>query len=162
MPQMEVSNCLLIFGVVIIIAVTGMFMYMYKCSDGFTNIHKIKESFSPTGWTASSPPPSPTSDIIGQCGPGCYYKCSDTKNCPNINVKNYGKKDRAPILRDNLPIGWGDTMTGPYAGPEGCSSNINGINRNSYMNPYGELGNDQMYSFCEKGVTNPFTNQDSM
>jgi hypothetical protein len=159
MPQLESSNCLLIFGVIIIIATLGMVMYMYKCSDGFRNLTKITESFSPIGWTQNCPPPRMGNDIIGSCGPGCIYKCKYKKNCPNLEVGGCGKHI-IPTIYEEIPLGWGGTMSGPYAGQSGCASGINGVANMSYRNEYGSTTpyGDQMYGMCDRSESNPFDN----
>ena len=203
---LDSHNCVLIFGVIVILAVLGVIMLLCKISDNFTNLQKIKENFSPTGWDRNCPPPKPRAvatsvadgpltgpldrvynpktgkfervyhpfgvksdgrDIIGTSGPGAVYKCKDKEDCPNIQVKGCRREELVPDFPDNLPLGWGGTMSGPYAGTPGCASNVNGINKMSFKNAYGETtksspdqrrkgpGN-QMYGMCVKGSSNPF------
>lgn len=95
--------------------------------------------------------------IVGTQSPGSVFICNDMENCPNIVIKGCDKSKEIVNLRDNLPLGWGSTMTGPYA-QNNCMSNVNGINKPSMRNPYGKVypEGDQMYGFCEKGTPNAF------
>ena len=70
-------------------------------------------------------------------------------------------KSERPNFPDNVALGWGGTMSGPYAGNSGCASNVNGITRMSYNTAYGQTTpwGDQMYGICEKGESNPFDSQ---
>ena len=191
------SECvILIFAVIVILATFGVIGFICKCSDNFTNLTKLKESFSPTGWTKNCPQPHPRAvspdmalgemtgplnqwwnnikknnikktskehfgnkkQVIGKCGPGCVYKCKEGESCPNVEVTGCRRYERKPTLIENVPLGFGTTMSGPYSGPSGCASNVNGITRMGYGNPYGYTApyGNQMYGFCEKGKPNPF------
>lgn len=211
----ESHNCLFVFAVIIVLAILGIFMYTCYISENFTNMLKLQEHFSPTGWTRNCPQPNPRAvgtsvaygpltgplgrkfnkktgkfekvykpfgiqsdsiirgksniskgNVIGTCGPGCVYKCKNRKDCPNL-VKGCAPKERIPNYPNNLPLGWGSTVSGPYAGESGCASNINGINKMSFETPYGSTfklspngkhlpSGNQMYGVCTKGSMNPF------
>lgn len=139
--------CVLIFGVIVIFATLGVIFWCYHNSDGFTNVKKLKEHFSPTGWTRDCPY---YGDIPStECGPGCY-------TTSNLGIKGCRRKVSKPTLK-RLPLGWGGTMTGPYAGSSGCASNVNGVMKNSKRNPYGIVG-PQMYGMCVMGSDNAFEN----
>lgn len=183
------SNVVLIFAVIIVLATLGVVMVCYKCSDKFTNLSKLKENFSPVGWTRNCPPPSPPAllpstaygpmtgplnamyrkfgvrsdgkNVVGSLSPGAVFKCKDREKCPPLSVKGCNREEPSPVVRENMPLGWGGTMSGPYAGMSGCASNVNGITKMSYDNPYGATTpyGDQMYGMCVKGESNPFDNQ---
>ena len=91
--------------------------------------------------------------IVGSYSPGSVFKCNNQKDCVNISVNGCPKKEDIPTVRENLPLGWGSTMTGPYAGNY-AMSNVNNINRSSMKNPYGKVypDGDQMYGFFERGA----------
>lgn len=153
-------------GVVIIFVVCFCFLVKSK-----------KEPFSPDGWTQNCPPASPnalspkmaygppwrSSEIIsvdgdyiaGSVSPGSVFKCNNNDKCPPM-VQSCGKVIDAPQL-ESLPLGWGSTMTGPYA-DNWALSGVNGINKATLRNPYGKVYPEgkQMYGFIEKGSRNYF------
>lgn len=138
---------------------------------------RTKERFSPTGWTQNCPPanPRPLSPkmaygppwrdskvidvdgdyIAGSVSPGSVFKCNGG-NCPALGP-SCGTVGDVPQLRENLPLGWGSTMTGPYA-DNWSMSGVNGINKPTLENPYGKVypHGKQMYGFIEKGSNNCF------
>lgn len=97
--------------------------------------------------------------IYGSQTPGSAFKCDSIADCPNLRVKGCSSKisDKAPTLQDNLPIGWGSTMSGPYADND-FMMNVNGINKPTFRNPYGYVypKGDQMYGYAEEGSPNAF------
>lgn len=165
---MNETSCFLIFSAILIVSITGILMVCYNCSDKFTNMKKLVENFSPTGWTQNCPAPKGVvlsqSSVygpdrkyfadkkMGKCGPGCVYSGDEqgTEGC----------RRRVPKVEnpENTPLGWGGTMVTPRSGDSGCASNVNGIRKMSNKNPYGEISPDgnQMYGFCVKGEMNPF------
>lgn len=131
--------CILIFGVVIVFATLGI---IFWCCQ---NLENFRENFSPTGWTRDCP--HGTVGSMRQCGPGCWTKSK---------IFSKGCKVKEPKVR-GLPLGWGGTVTGPYAGPSGCTSNVNGVMKRSKRNPYGQV-EPQMYGMCVMGSENAFDN----
>ena len=135
------------------------------------------EKFSPTGWTQNCPNAAALSPkmaygepwtstgwkkfdgkVVGSYSPGSVFQCNDS-DCSMITTKGCARKDtKGVMLKENIPIGWGSTMTGPYA-DNNCMSGINGVNKASMKNPYGKVYPEgkQMYGFCEKGVNNYFS-----
>jgi len=92
----------------------------------------------------------------GGCGPGCKFQCKHGEVCPNMKIKEKGKS--SPILKKNLPLGYGSTMGGSYSGNSSCSNNVNGVMKLQKENRYGKLypeGN-QMYGYCVEGSENIF------
>ena len=166
---MDACSGIIIFSVIIVLIV-----FAIVCC------YRKTENFSPTGWTQNCPNPRQTmlsprmaygkpweqtgwkrfgkNYIAGSYSPGSVFKCKDPKNCSMIQSEGCPKKEDIPTLRENLPIGWGSTITGPYA-DNNCMSNINGVNKSSGKNPYGKVypNGKQMYAFCEKGVNNYFS-----
>jgi hypothetical protein len=152
------SNCNeLIFLLIVIIIIIIFGIVMTCCCNN-------NEHFSPTGWSANCPPPDPRAisqylalkknyklsdgkNTITPCGPGCVCK-----NCPKI--KGCSKKESTPKIIRGLPLGWGSTVTGSFAGRgnEGCAININGINKMSMNDAY----KNQIYHTCVRGRSNPF------
>ena len=147
---------------------------------GIVCVCKKTENFSPTGFTQNCPRGkgliSPNmavgepwrktgfvkldnGKIAGSQSPGSVFLCDDVENCPNLTISGCDNRKENVILKENIPLGWGSTMTGPYAG-NNCMSNVNGVNKPSMRNPYGKLypEGDQMYSFCEPGTPNAFAN----
>jgi hypothetical protein len=64
---------------------------------------------------------------------------------------------------NNVPreiiLGSDRTMITP-SNPDACMSNINGINKPMYSNPYGKVGinrGDQSYGYCVAGINNAFS-----
>lgn len=137
--------CTLICSVILIFLIFGSIVWCYNKSDGFTNIQRLKENFSPTGWTRDCP----HQDHIKSedCGPGCYTTSKINKRgCRKISKPNL----------ENLPLGWGGTLS--IDGVDGfCVSNVNGVMKNSKRNPYGLMG-EQMYGMCVMGSDNAFEN----
>lgn len=101
--------------------------------------------------------------IVGGCGPGCVYQCDSKDKCPNysnveeVNV-NFGCGCGCEKFIENLPLGNGGTIFTYDKGD--CSSNVNGVNKKVYKNPYGKTfdgaSNNQMYGMCEEGSNNAF------
>lgn len=132
------------------------------------------EHFSPTGWTQNCPAPqnqllSPKmaygrkfgwkrfgDNVAGSYSPGSVFQCKNPKQCSMINVRGCPHREDIPHLKEDLPLGWGSTITGPWA-QNSCMSNVNGINKASMRNPYGKVGQQQTYGFCEKGINNFFS-----
>lgn len=174
MTGLDYTGIVLVFVVILSIIMFGMFCVAKKSGS--------LEHFSPTGWTQNCPQAQPQalspkmaygppwrqygitkigtgedSYIAGSYSPGSVFKCKNEKDCPMLNVRGCAKRENVPLIRDNLPLGWGSTMTGPYAGND-CMMNVNGVNKPSMRNPYGKVYpyGDQMYGFCEKGANNYF------
>lgn len=160
------SSLIFILAVIILLIVFGIVSCNLKSIEGF----------SPMGFTQNCPNGkgmlSPRmaygrkfghirrdGSVYGSNSPGSVFKCDNVRGCPNLNIKGCAKKMDIPIVRENLPLGWGTTMTGPYA-DNNCLSGINGVNKASMENPYGRVypEGDQMYGFCEKGIDNFFSN----
>lgn len=170
-------NGLIVVGIVVILVVFALVMVYVPRS----------ETFSPTGWTVGCPPPSRVRFVKGKSpdvfsgplavpltGPLARRWNRDTHGFkPSFKItkgtfagqvpgryrKNVKSRPKGrPKVRNNLPLGWGSTMSGPYAGPAGCSGNVNGVTRMSYSTPYGETFpfGGQMYGFCESTPSNPF------
>ena len=165
------DSCYLILGIVIF----GFLLFglIGVCSNR-------TEGFSPTGWSANCPPASPRAlspnmanglpwrkpgwisvdgdYIAGSYSPGSAFKCDNEKDC--VNLKTSGcksKKEDVPEVVEDLPLGWGSSMTGPYA-DNWAMSGVNGINKATLRNPYGRVypKGKQMYGFLEKGSRNCF------
>jgi len=163
------ESLVLVFAVILSIIIFGIFCICRNPT----------EHFSPTGWTQNCPPAQPRAlspkiaygppwspegwidvdgkYIAGSYSPGSVFKCDNQKDCAMIQVKGCPKRENVPLLRDNLPVGWGSTMAGPYADNNGMM-NVNGVNKPTMRNPYGKVYpyGDQMYGFFEKGTNNYF------
>jgi len=152
------SNVILIFAVIVVLTTLGIVMVCYRCSDKFTNISKLRENFSPLGWTSHCPQPIEKNMVIGSISPGSVFQCKDKDFCVPLRGRGCGVSSVPPLVDNVVPLGWGGVMSGPWAGPEGCASGVNGVTKMSYENHYGATTpyGDQMYGMCVKGESNPF------
>ena len=159
---MSTVTVLVIFAIVLVLIVFGIvcifFPYSEKftpevCPDGGNLISQNALLGEP--WRKPFVTKLKNGKVIGSQSPGSLFQCDDIENCPNLNIKGCAKTKPHVDVRENLPLGWGSTMTGSYAG-NNCMSNVNGINMPSMKNPYGKVDGDQMYGFCEKGTPNAF------
>lgn len=141
----------------------------------------MKEEFSPLGYTQNCPAAevvSPTfvmprkggdTKMINVPGLGIITNPSvglavqgkplKGKGCPNKQEMEENERLLKKGFPPNQPLGAGATMTGPWGGYNGCIDNVNGVNKPSYENPYGEtvpLGKQQMYGMCVEGIPNAF------
>lgn len=106
--------------------------------------------------------------VSGSCGPGCEYQCYSQENCPNLKLKRHDCRGEQsltskvnwsyePVLKSNLPLGYGSTMSVPYISSS-CTGNVNGVMKLSEGNRYGQMypKGAQMYGMCVQGSSNPF------
>lgn len=138
----EQNNCVFVFAVIFMIIIIGTMMMFYKDTDGFTNLKPINI------------PVLSKKNVIGTCGPGCYYKCKNAKECPNRNIKRCSTNRRIPNYPDNLPVGYGETIAF-YDKGNSCVTNVNGVYKLA-KNPYGGRSDGQTYGVCVLGSPNPF------
>lgn len=173
-----------LFGIIVVLVITG-------CIAGRQAFNSA-EPFSPLGFASDCPAfklPNRSRFQVNSCGPGCYLqseiplkkssknnskkesktemKVDDKRENFEIDGKRDCTTDRIPEFQKQLPIGHLSTMGSPLTGQASCTSNINGVQRLSDHNPYGELvkkyGTDkkinqftQSYAACEFGANNIF------
>ena len=128
-----------------------------------------KENFSPLGFASNCPEfELPKTNLrIEECGPGCWMLKEGkekTKETFKVNGKRNCTTDRIPEIPQQLPIGHLSTIGSPLLGQAMCSSGVNGVQKLSKFNPFGELVKKhgevnqftQSYASCEFGANNIF------
>ena len=154
-------NLSLILIIVFLIFIVGLSLQIYNSKKGdnlsLQNVKYQKQSLEGKRL------------ITGSCGPGCQFQCDDADNCPNMKLKGIKPKpckhnpspgliSTAPKLEKNLPLGYGSTVAGSYAGNASCSGNVQGAMKLDSGNRYGKLfpEGEQMYAPCIQGTNNQF------
>lgn len=151
----------LLFVIILFIFIVGLSLQVYNSKKG-DNLNSQNANFRKEALEGKRL-------ITGSCGPGCQFQCDNAENCPNMKLKGIKPKScknnpkaglisTAPKLEKNLPLGYGSTIAGSYAGNAACSGNVQGAMKLASGNRYGKLypQGDQMYAPCVQGTNNPF------
>jgi hypothetical protein len=155
------ESYIVMFAVILSLVVFGLVCCKCKKVDTFGSVNctnapllSPKMAQGRHGWKNFKS--GDTEYIAGSYSPGSVFKCRNPEDCPNITVNGCGGHIKPPLVKENLPLGWGSTMT---VTGETCMSGVNGINKMSNRNPYGEIqpNGDQTVGYCVKGIDNCFS-----